>query len=226
MKTTILVTMGMWALLTSGCVERSGRPRGLELEDDTAEKKKTTSTTTTTEDDEARASSSTGEEPAQAPSTPDTSQPTPATPTDTVWEGALAKTSAVTFGGPPYCDYRVTFTDLTVRLVVGADGVVKSGEARGRMFEEAIACEHAPTPASFSTFRFSGADSASALVVDDDVVTFTGVTSNSPRSNLAFEGARDTNGTIAATVRIHRTDIAAPLDWTVVANVRLAKSAN
>lgn len=163
---------------------------------------------------QAPPASATPSDPAPAPSTP------PA-PTDTIWRGTLQKTPTIVFGGSPYCDYRVTFTDITMKLVVGQDGVVKSSEVIGRMSEEAPSCPHKPIPNNLNTFRLSTKSTARAGLD----VALTGLESNAPRSNLVFEGATDTNGTIAGTLRIHRKDIGAPFDWTVVANIRLAKSA-
>lgn len=149
--------------------------------------------------------------------TPGAPAPAPE-PTDTIWRGTLAKTPTVVFGGNGYCTYKVTYTDITMKLVMSQDGVVKSSEVIGRMMEEAPDCPHPTIPNNLNTFNFMG-DSRAGLDV-----SLKGIDSNKPKSNLAFEGATDVNNTISGTIRIHRTDIGNPFDWTVVANIKLTQA--
>lgn len=152
-----------------------------------------------------------------SPATP--SATTTTTPSETVWTGTLAKAPTALFGGSPFCNYRVTFTDLQMSLVVGPDGVVKTSEVTGTMTEEAVDCAYPPIAANTSVFSLKAGSKQAGLDV-----TLSGSPKNTPQSELEFQGATDKDGTIAGTIRIHRTDIDAPLDWTVVANIRLSKS--
>jgi hypothetical protein len=146
---------------------------------------------------------------------PETAPPVQAT--DTTWTGTLAATTATSFGGSPYCDYRTHLEDVNVKLVIGSDGKVKSADVTGKAVEEALnGCEYAPiAPNTHDYALTAGADSTSFTVNG-------GGSAAQPHALMTADVSADgATGSVALTW--HRNDIDAPFDWTITATVPLTK---
>jgi hypothetical protein len=165
------------------------------------------------------APSSTGDV-ADRPPPVDADPPAPAPPvqaSDTTWTGTLARTDTAKFGGSPYCDYQTHFENLTVKVVIGSDGKVKSADVAGQAVEEALnGCPNPPIAPNQHDYALTTEATGTSFSVDG------GGAAAQPHAKLDAEvSAAGTTGTI--TVKIQRNDIGAPLVWTINAKVPLTK---
>jgi hypothetical protein len=146
---------------------------------------------------------------------------TPVTPAaiDSKWSGTLAKTSAVTFGGSPYCTYRTHLENVVVNLTTDPDGVIKGATVTGKAIEEALNnCPNKPIPANNHLYSFVPTTAITGGFTTE------GAAANQPRALLnATVKADNSASTGTVTLAIHRDDIGSPFDWTITAAVPVTK---
>ena len=187
--------------------------------------KKSTKSNTTADDDDSTGDATPA--PATTTSTETTPpavdpEPTPApevvvTPSDTVYTGKLAKTAAAKFGGSPYCEYQTHFENVSVKVVVGPDGNIKSATVTGRAVEQALNnCPNNSIPSNLHDYTLASAVTGATFSVNG------GGPSAEPHAKLdATVNASGASGSV--TLKIARNDQTAPLVWTVNATVPLTK---
>lgn len=145
------------------------------------------------------------------------SEPPPAAPvqaTDTVWTGTLAKTVASKFGGDPYCEYQTHLEEVSVKVVVGADGKVKSANVSGKAVEESLnGCPNPPIAPNLHDYALA-TETGTSFSVDG------GGTEAQPHAKMdATFSASGVTGSIQ--LKFQRNDQAAPLVWTIDTTVPL-----
>ena len=132
--------------------------------------------------------------------------------------GTLAASAPASFGGSPYCSYKMTLKQIDIDLTLSEAGLATSGLVKDIAFEEAVPpCPNAamaPTMNQYSLARSSKLASG-ALHVE-----LTGFAQNRPTTTLVVEGTF-TSDHVSATAEWHRTDQNPPLDWRVKATVPL-----
>jgi hypothetical protein len=142
-----------------------------------------------------------------------------APPQSSTFSGELAATSTVPFGGSPFCKYDITLRDVAIEIEIAPSGDVTRATVRNRGVEQALeSCPYAPMEPSAQEFTF-----ASAVVTTTGTrVQLTGATTNEPATALVLDLVQSGAG-YEATATWKRTDIQAPLDWSVSATVSLAR---
>ncbi|HEY8073163.1 MAG TPA: hypothetical protein VIF62_03620 [Labilithrix sp.] len=174
----------------------------------------------------AASATSTGDDGSQPPVTQDATPPaadddagTASVGTESMYEGTLAATSAVPFGGSPYCKYSVTLKTVLIDAKFKDDGSFESVTVHDVMNEAVVgSCPYTAQPASNQTFTSSGA----TLAAGNYTVAFTGGKDNRPATKLVVDLVKSDAGW-TANATWTRTDQPAPLGWTVKASLPLGK---
>ncbi len=132
---------------------------------------------------------------------------------DTLYEGTLATSSTVDFGGSPYCRYSVTLKTILVDVKFKVDGSFDSATAHDVMNEAVVgSCPYPAQAASNQTFTSNGA----TLAAGNYHITFDGSKDNRPATSLVVDLVKTASG-FTANATWTRTDQKAPLAWTVKA---------
>jgi len=134
------------------------------------------------------------------------------------YHGAMAQTTPVTFG-TLLCTYTITFTQLTVDLAIRPSGEVTSGQVQNRNIEAVLSpCTNAPSGPSTAVYTLQSARTD----LGGMELTFQGAANNTPKTTLTLNLAA-TGATYSAALNVHRTDLAPPFDWLVMATVPLTR---
>lgn len=140
------------------------------------------------------------------------------------YQGKLATTTKVSFGGPymgsNYCTYEVTLTNVDAQLVLAGEG----GDVRGmtvkcRMVEGTVPpCGQPPIPTNDHTYTLSAAkETANGFEID-----LVPAVANAPPATLHVVLTRVADG-FSAAMEWHRTGIGTPFDWRVKATVPVTR---
>jgi hypothetical protein len=133
------------------------------------------------------------------------------------WTGTLGTTLPVTFGGAPYCSFRITLKNVQVEMIAAASGVITAASATALAVEEVLSspCGNPPIPPHTQHFSLTSAAVRPSGVTH---LVLAPAATNQPLASLVIEGdLRTFNPEL--TLTWHRTDYGPPLDWTV--SVRL-----
>ena len=153
--------------------------------------------------------------PAPAPSGSSAPVGTPSVP----YEGTLAQTALVPFGGKPACSYDVRLAGVILDVNLSDAGAFVSATAHDLMTENIVgACSTPTIPPTEQTFT----SSAATAIAGGWHVTFTGASANRPATSLVIDLTSNA-GTWDAAATWTRTDQKGSLNWTVKANVTLNK---
>jgi len=133
------------------------------------------------------------------------------------WSGAGGGTN---FGGGNYYQYHVDFNGPGAQLVIDNSRRVVGGAVSGTMIERVLNGHVGVIPANTHQFGFSGGSVSGAAVN----ANFIGNPANAPKTAAAFTGGVAANcSTITGTLRVWRTDVGAPLNWSVAMPVTLVR---
>jgi hypothetical protein len=156
------------------------------------------------------------------PAQQDPSTTTPADPpkTTSTFTGTLAATTAVPFGGTPYCKYSVTLKTVSISITKVDGGDITAAEVKDQVNETAIMCQYPPMKPADQVFTLK---TATSTTDGGAHLEFNGAGTNEPKTDLIVDLAVKDAG-YTATAKWHRTDQGAPLAWTVNATVPLAKN--
>ncbi|MBX3207486.1 MAG: hypothetical protein KF764_20730 [Labilithrix sp.] len=136
----------------------------------------------------------------------------------TTFKGKLATTTAVTFGGTPYCEYSMKLEDIVIEIAALDSGELIGAAVKDRAVEAAAPpCPHAPMAPSQQAFALSTVTPNAA----GSTLAFVGAKDNRPETALVIELTR-VGVTYQAAAEWRRTDQPAPLDWAVKATLTLA----
>jgi hypothetical protein len=135
--------------------------------------------------------------------------------------GTVASAGTTPFGGPPYCFYSITLTNITSTLTLDGTSATE-GQVTLQATENALAgCPYRPYPPHTHTYTLiSGAVTGASVAVQ-----YQPSSANAPRASLTFTGTLSAdNRTLTGTLTWHRTDEPSPLDWTVSTPVSMTLS--
>ncbi|MBI3897400.1 MAG: hypothetical protein HY308_03780 [Gammaproteobacteria bacterium] len=128
-------------------------------------------------------------------------------------------TTTTTFGGPPYCTYRVTLRDMKMTAVVDQNNNL-SASLSTTMIESTVGdCPHLPIPRN--THSFSGVGTVASDGTDSGL-HLNPSSSNLPQDTVFFNGRVTADGFLDGTVTVRRTDIPVTygnFDWTVQSRI-------
>lgn len=136
----------------------------------------------------------------------------------TVYRGHVDALPPVAFGMMPQsCDYTITFQQLDISVTL-QDGAPTAGRVQNLNVEKVVGtCPYAPAPDVISSYTFESAKAGAGGLE----LTFQADAANRTIASLVILLlAKD--GAFTARMTFHRTDIGAPFDWTVKADVPLA----
>lgn len=143
------------------------------------------------------------------------------TPTETssTYEGTLATTATVPFGGSGYCQYEMTLKDVAIQIEFLASGDVGQAIVRDLAVEKTVAsCPYPPMDPAIQDFTVK----SSAVTTTGTRVEFTGAKSNRPDTSLVVDLVQVGAG-YEATATWKRVDQQPPLAWTVTGKVTLTR---
>ena len=124
------------------------------------------------------------------------------------------------FGGGTYCSYEVTMANVQASITVGSDGKSVTASASGVMSEAAP--NGCPYPlAQPGLFQFSGSGSLYGSSLNLQLYQ----DPNNSEGGTASISGTITNNQFSGTLVIHRTDQAAPLNWTTTHTLNSASAA-
>jgi hypothetical protein len=137
----------------------------------------------------------------------------------TTYKGTLAQTTAVAFGGAPYCNYTITLKQLDVQLAILPSKQIMSGQAQALNVEATeAACPNGTIPASIAKYTFAPAKPSPS----GTTLVFTGAAANAPVVTLSVDVV-SAGTAYQANLGFHRTDSPiASLNWTVIVTIPLA----
>lgn len=132
--------------------------------------------------------------------------------------GTLVASPPASFGGSPYCSYKMTLKQIDIDLTLNEAGLATSGLVKDIAFEEAVPpCPNAAMAATMNEYSLAR---SSKLATGALHVELTGFAQNRPSTTLVVEGIFTTDH-VSAVAEWHRTDQNPPLDWRVKATVPL-----
>jgi hypothetical protein len=137
------------------------------------------------------------------------------------FSGTVASAGTTPFGGPPYCFYSVTLTNITSTLTLDGTGPTEA-QVTAQATENALAgCPYRPYPPHTHTYTLvSGAINSASVAAQ-----YRPSSANLPKANLTFTGTLSSDGrTLTGTLTWHRTDEPSPLDWTASTPVSMTVS--
>jgi hypothetical protein len=138
--------------------------------------------------------------------------------------GTMDEVPPVTFGGAPYCTYKITLKQLQVEIGILPSGQVATGHVQDLNVESVVPSttpncppDYGVIPPNIASYTFQSASaSASGMTL-----TFTGGASNMPPADLTIE-LSSVGAAYQARLGFHRSNTVAPLDWSVIATVSLS----
>lgn len=135
------------------------------------------------------------------------------------FRGSLVSTGATPFGGPPFCSYAITLSDVVATMTVAQSSVTQA-QVSALATEAALnGCPFPPMPPGRHTYALAGA----SLSGRNLVINYQPAGANNPQASLVFNGSVAADGrTISGTLTWHRTGIQSPLDWRVSAQITLS----
>ena len=139
-----------------------------------------------------------------------------AAPAPKTYEGTLAATSKVPFGGGTDCSYTVTLKNVAVDMTVAGTGEVTAATVKDTMIEETPRCATPTIKPNDQVFDLKSATKTDAGMR----LVFTGAKTNQPVTALTADVAETTTGYVASLVW-KRTDAKPSLNWTVTATILL-----
>lgn len=127
--------------------------------------------------------------------------------------GRLAATPSVTFGGDPYCTYRVTLRDVVLDLAISAEELATMTIADTMVETIVGSCPFAPAPSNRQLFDHRGGP---RQVAGDGTVqpALAGLAANQPLTG-ATAMLRVAGGSADASLTWERLDQGPPLKWVV-----------
>lgn len=129
----------------------------------------------------------------------------------TPYTGMLNQTTAVMFGGTPYCNYTITLKQLAIDLDILPTGRASSGRVQALNVEATDAsCPYTATPPTIANYTLS----SSSTGASGATLMFQGAAGNAPMASLVGS-LTPSGGQYSAVLTFHRTDQMAPLAWTV-----------
>lgn len=144
----------------------------------------------------------------------------PASAPPVTMRGTSPTTNTFTFGGEPFaCSWTITMKSVVLDVAVDAkSGAVKSATLRARAVEETLPpCEATPYPPNEHVYEMTTAEASSPNVAHIELAPDA---KNRPLAAAAID-VDLSKKPATASIRIHRTDQTAPLDWTVLAKLNL-----
>ncbi len=133
---------------------------------------------------------------------------------NTVWQGSAADTST-SYGGPPYCNYSVTMSNLQLSASPDASLQTASVVLTGTMTATATdGCPYPPVPQNNHFYTGVAALNGNSLTVQ-----LSPAITNQPQAVANFNG-QVVSGRLAGSLTITYTDPIAPLSWTVSSQVQ------
>ena len=138
--------------------------------------------------------------------------------------GTMDEVPAVTFGGAPYCTYKITLKQLQVEIGILPSGQIATGHVQDLNVESVVpstnpVCppDYEVIPPNIASYTFQSASSTGSAMT----LTFTGGPSNMPPADLTVE-LSSVGSAYQAKLGFHRSNTAPPLDWSVIATVSLS----
>lgn len=139
-----------------------------------------------------------------------------AAPAPKTYEGTLAATSKVPFGGGTTCSYTVTLKNVVADMTVDDAGAITAATVKDTMVEETPKCATPTIKPNNQVFNLKSATKTDAGMH----LVFTGAKTNQPVTALTADVAETTTGYVASLVW-KRTDSTPALNWTVTATIPL-----
>ena len=140
--------------------------------------------------------------------------PKPRHPAAGVWRRDIPEASA-SFGGAPFCAYRVTMKNLTLTATIGDDGFVSRADLTATTTESTVG-QCAVGTIDPHVHRYTG---TGTLAGDKLTLDFTPSVGNQPKARVNFSGrlvGRDpSSGRLVGTLVLQRSDIGGNLAWTI-----------
>jgi hypothetical protein len=139
------------------------------------------------------------------------------------WSASSPGTAPLRFGGPPYCYYSVSMTNIAARIEA-AGGSVTSADVSALMTEAALeGCPYGVDPPNRHTYTLDDAS------IDGDriEIRFRGGATNYPSAALSFSATvAPDRRTIQGVLSWQRTDqpTAPNLQWRVTSSIILSTS--
>jgi hypothetical protein len=125
------------------------------------------------------------------------------------WQGA-GSSATVQVSGRDYCSYRTTINDVHLSVSVNGRGQLTAGTVTAVMDESLVGnCSFAPAGTRNHSYALARGSSNNRNVLAE----FTAISSNSPKCSARFDGSV-INGRLVGTLKFHRIDSNAHLNWT------------
>jgi hypothetical protein len=129
--------------------------------------------------------------------------------------GQLPMTSTTPFGGAPFCKYTVTMKPVVIDVSIDEMMNLKWMVVDNTMIEALVGTCGAPAlPATLEGYEYPG-DPQPPQTGGTYAPTLNALAANSPTATIAVTLTPESTTSFASTIRWHRTDAAALLDWTV-----------
>jgi hypothetical protein len=146
----------------------------------------------------------------------------PSGETPTMYTGTTAQTSAIGFGGTPYCKYTITLKMLDIELgILPSSKQVITGHVQDLNVEAVVPttppCAFGPADPSIANYNFTAATQTSKGMM----LTFQGAAANAPAATLMIN-LMPAGTMYSAALSFHRTDEPPPLDWSVAVTLPLS----
>jgi hypothetical protein len=144
--------------------------------------------------------------------------------TPRMFQGTMDEVTPVTFGGLPYCTYKITLKQLQIQIGILPSGQIATGHVQDLNVESIIPsttpncpADYEVIPPNIATYTLLSATPAGSTTT----LTFTGGASNMPPADLTIE-LSSVGSAYQAKLGFHRTNVEPPLDWSVIATVSLS----
>ena len=138
------------------------------------------------------------------------------------WQGHVATTTAVDFGGGVFCAYRVVLSDIDVTLTLDQQGRITASRIQSTMTETTpSSCQAAPLGVQENDYAFDASTSTPAVLLTASLAPDA---KNLPLANVTINAALVDVQNMRASIVFQRTGgTAASLDWKVTTEVQLTK---
>jgi hypothetical protein len=133
--------------------------------------------------------------------------------------GTVASSPTVTFGGPPYCSYTITLTNITSTLTLAANATTQAQVTA--LATEAVVgtCPNPPIPPNQYTYTLAGSSWNGANIAVEYVRT-----AGDPDAKLSFTGTLSADyRTLTGTLTWQRV-ASSPFDWRVSVPISMTLS--
>lgn len=145
--------------------------------------------------------------------------PVDAGPQSRRFVGTLAATKPMTFGGSPYCTYKMTMKNVDVDVTVTGNGDIANASVSNVAFEETVPpCSQPPLEPNLQKYYLA---SSSKLPNGGAHLELARDPLNRTAATLILEGDFRVDD-VKALLEWHRTDIGSPFDWRITTTVSLA----